>query len=317
MATRAAAGHVAAVRRFSRAYTRRIGALNEGLLASPYSLSEVRVLYELAHRHDPTAAELGRELGMDAGYLSRMLRAFVQRGLVRRARSAADGREALLRMTAKGRAAFAALDARQNAEVAAILRPLAAAERRRLVEAMGTVERLVAPRDGDDSSGAPSAAATVTLRPHRPGDMGWIVHRHGALYAQEYGWDERFEALVARIVADFIDHLDPARERCWIAEREGEFVGCIFVVKKSTTVAKLRLLLVEPSARGLGVGSRLVDECVAFARAAGYRKMMLWTNSILHAARRIYERAGFRLVDEEPHHSFGHELVGQTWEVKL
>jgi DNA-binding MarR family transcriptional regulator/GNAT superfamily N-acetyltransferase len=297
------------VRRFNRFYTRRIGALRAGLLDSPFSLTEARLLYELAHRDRPTAAELARDLGVDAGYLSRMLRALERRRLISRERSRADARQSLLGLTAEGRRTFATLDTRSSAEVRAMLGRLSDAGQRRLVGAMRDVEQLL--------DAAPRPQAPYLLRPHRPGDMGWVVHRHGALYAQEYGWDERFEALVAKIVARFIERFDPKRERCWMAERDGEIVGSVFLVSKSPTVAQLRMLYVEPHARGLGIGKRLVDECERFAREQGYRRIVLWTNSILHAARHIYEAAGYRLVAEKPHHSFGHRLVGQTWELKL
>ena len=300
---------VDAVRRFNRLYTRRIGALRAGLLDSPFSLAEARLLYELAHRDRPAAAELARDLGLDAGYLSRLLRGLERRRLINRERSKSDARQSLLSLTAAGRRTFATLDARSNAEVRAMLGKVSDAGQRRLVEAMRDVERLL--------GAAPEPKVPYLLRSHRPGDMGWVVHRHAALYAQEYGWDERFEALVAAIVAKFIDNFDPRRERCWIAEREGEIVGAVFLVAKSPTVAQLRMLYVEPGARGLGIGRRLVDECERFAREKGYRKIVLWTNSILHAARHIYEAAGYRLVAEEPHRSFGHRLVGQTWELKL
>ena len=300
---------VDAVRRFNRLYTRRIGALRPGLLDSPFSLAEARLLYELAHRERPAAAELARDLGLDAGYLSRLLRGLERRRLISRERSKSDARQSLLSLTAAGRRTFATLDTRSSAEVRAMLGKLSDAGQRRLVEAMRDVERLL--------GAAPEPKVPYLLRPHRPGDMGWVVHRHAALYAQEYGWDERFEALVAKIVAKFIDGFDPKRERCWIAERDGAIVGSAFLVKKSPTIAQLRMLYVEPDARGLGIGKRLVDECERFAREKGYKKIVLWTNSILHAARRIYETAGYRLVAEEPHHSFGHRLVGQTWELKL
>jgi DNA-binding MarR family transcriptional regulator/GNAT superfamily N-acetyltransferase len=300
---------VDAVRRFNRLYTRRIGALRAGLLDSPFSLAEARLLYELAHRERPAAAELARDLGLDAGYLSRLLRGLERRRLISRERSKSDARQSLLSLTAAGRRMFATLDARSNAEVRALVGKLSDAGQRRLVEAMRDVERLL--------GAAPEPRVPYVLRPHRPGDMGWVVHRHAALYAREYRWDERFEALVATIVAKFIDNFDPRRERCWIAEREGEIVGSVFLVSKSPTIAQLRMLYVEPAARGLGIGKRLVDECERFAREKGYRKIVLWTNSILHAARHIYEAAGYRLVAEEPHHSFGHRLVGQTWELKL
>jgi DNA-binding MarR family transcriptional regulator/GNAT superfamily N-acetyltransferase len=298
-----------AVRRFNRFYTRQIGVLQNGLLRSPFSLTEARILYELAHRERPTATEIGKALGLDAGYLSRILRGFERRGLVEKTASEADGRQVLLSLTEQGREAFGELNARSNEEVAAMLSGLPACEQDRLVEAMHAIEELLGAR--------PEPKVPYLLRPHRPGDMGWVVHRHGVLYAQEYGWDERFEALVAEIVAGFIRNYDPKRERCWIAERDGEIVGSVFLVRHSETVAKLRLLLVEPRARGLGIGSRLVEECIRFAEETGYRKITLWTNSVLHAARRIYQAAGFRLVREEPHHSFGHDLVGQTWELTL
>ena len=300
---------VAAVRRFNRFYTQRIGVLQDGLLSSSFSLTEARVLYELAHREQPTASELGKDLGLDAGYLSRVLRGFERRGLIERRPSKADGRQNLLSLTDAGRAAFAPLDERSHSEIGAMLRPLPAPGQRRLIEAMGAIERLL--------GAPPEPAAPYLLRPHRPGDLGWIVHRHGVLYAQEYGFDERFEALVAKVAAQFLQSFDARRERCWIAERAGEIVGSVLLVRASDEVAKLRLLLVEPEARGLGIGARLVEECERFARQAGYQKITLWTNSVLDAARRIYEKAGYRLVREEPHHSFGQDLVGETWELDL
>jgi DNA-binding MarR family transcriptional regulator/GNAT superfamily N-acetyltransferase len=305
----AEAHRVAAVRRFNRFYTKRIGVLHEGLLHSPFPLTEARVLYELAAREGVTATELCRELGLDAGYLSRILRRFGERGLVRRTPSQADGRQHHLWLTERGRAAFVPLDQASRAEVGGMLAALSESQQRGLLDAMVTLERLL--------GGGPLSETPYILRRHRPGDMGWVVHRHGLLYAQEYGWDERFEALVAGIVAQFIEHQDPLRERCWIAEQGAESLGSVFLVEESERVAKLRLLLVEPRARGLGIGTRLVQECEAFAREAGYRTIRLWTNSVLHAARRLYERAGYRLVHEEPHHSFGHDLVGETWELQL
>ena len=297
------------VRGFNRFYTRKIGVLREGHLDSPFSLTEVRVLYELAHRESPAAAELAQDLGLDPGYLSRMLSRFERRGLIERKPSAQDARRSLLSLTAQGRATFAPLDAKAREDIERMLGGLAPDSRSRLVTAMRSIETVLgAPAEGPEP---------YLVRSHRPGDMGWVVHRHGVLYAQEYGWDERFEALVARIVADFIQHEDPAKERCWIAERHGEIAGFVFLVKKSKTVAKLRLLLVEPSARGLGIGSRLVGECERFARQAGYRKIILWTNNVLKDARRIYERAGYRLVHEEPHQQFGEGLIGETWELAL
>ena len=300
---------VDAVRSFNRFYTKQIGVLREGLLGSPYSLTEVRVLYELANRSQPTAAALGRDLGLDPGYLSRILRSFARRGLVAKARSAADGRQSLLSLTARGRKAFAPLNAKSHDEVAAMLARLSAAEQRRLIDAMRAIQSLL--------GGHAEPRVPYLLRSHRPGDMGWIIHRHGALYAEEYGWDETFEALVAEIAAAFIRTFNPKREHCWIAEREGEIVGCVFLVRKSPTVGQLRLMYVEPKARGLGIGSRLVEECLRFARQVGYRKVVLWTNSVLAAARHIYEKAGFRLIQSEPHRSFGHDLIGETWELTL
>jgi DNA-binding MarR family transcriptional regulator/N-acetylglutamate synthase-like GNAT family acetyltransferase len=309
MARSALEQRIAAVRRFNRFYTQKIGALEEGLSRSPFSLTEARVLYELAHRESPTAVELGKDLGLDAGYLSRILRGFERHGLLRKQRSKADGRQSHLLLTAQGRRAFAPLNAHSSEEVRALLDKLSDAQQRRLLDAMHTVEDLLGAR--------PAGQAPYLLRSHRPGDMGWVIHRHGALYAQEYGWNEQFEALVARIAAKFIEHYDPAREHCWIAEQDGEIVGSVFLVKQSATVAKLRLLIVDPKARGLGLGARLVEECIRFARQKGYRKLVLWTNSVLDAARHIYEKAGFRLVKSEPHRSFGHDLVGQNWELKL
>ncbi|MFZ5824946.1 MAG: bifunctional helix-turn-helix transcriptional regulator/GNAT family N-acetyltransferase [Bacillota bacterium] len=300
---------VEAVRRFSRFYTGKIELLNEGLLRSPFSLAEGRVIYELAHRERSTATELSAALSMDPGYLSRILSRFSRRGLVHREPSKADGRQSLLRLTEKGQDAFALLNARSRAQIEELLNPLSPAEQNRLVEAMATIEELLGEK--------PAPKVPYIIRPHQPGDLGWVVQRHGALYAAEYGWDERFEGLVASIVADFVGNFDPQRERCWIAEREGENVGSVFLVKQSETVGKLRLMLVEPKARGLGIGTRLVDECLRFARRVGYRKITLWTDSILLPARRLYARAGFCLVHEERHCSWGPDLVGETWELEL
>jgi DNA-binding MarR family transcriptional regulator/ribosomal protein S18 acetylase RimI-like enzyme len=303
------AQRVDAVRRFNRFYTRQIGVLNEGLLHSPLSLTEARVLFELAHRKTPIATEIGDELGLDAGYLSRILRGFQKRRLMTRRRSADDGRRTMLALTKRGRDTFAELNRRSHQETGAMLKRLPQTEQTRVVDAMRLVERALRP--------PVEPPASFVLRPPHPGDLGWIVHRHGALYAQERGYDERFEALVARIVADFVEHLDPRRERCWIAEAAGEVVGCVFLVKKSKVIAKLRLLLVESRARGLGIGQRLVAECVRFARQARYRKITLWTQSDLYAAKRLYKQAGFRLVGRQSHHSFGQDLVAETWELKL
>ena len=300
---------VEAVRRFNRFYTKQIGVLHEKLLRSPFSLTEARVIYELAHHEQTTATELVNELGLDGGYVSRVLREFEKHGLLAKQPSETDARLSILQLTGKGRKAFATIDTRSRRQIETVLKGLSTAGQNRLVEAMNTIAGLLGAQ--------PEPKVPYLLRPHQPGDMGWVVHRHGVLYAEEYGWDERFEALVAGIVSNFIQRYDPKRERCWIAEREGEIVGTMFLVKKSKTTAKLRLLLVEPEARGLGIGTRLVQECSRFARQAAYRKIVLWTNSVLHAARRIYQAAGYRLVREEPHHSFGHDLIGETWELKL
>jgi DNA-binding MarR family transcriptional regulator/N-acetylglutamate synthase-like GNAT family acetyltransferase len=300
---------VEAVRRFNRFYTMRIGVLQEGLLQSGFSLTEARVLFELAHAEAATATALAAELGLDPGYLSRILERFSKGGLLRRAPSHEDRRRSLLALTDRGRATFSDLDARSRDEIASMVGELDVAEQYRLVEAMRAIEGLL--------GGRPDRSVPYVLRTHRPGDMGWVVHRHGVLYAQEYGWDESFEALVAEIVARFIRRFDPKAERCWIAEREGRNVGCVFLVRHSKRTAQLRLLLVEPDARGLGIGRRLVEECTAFARLPGYSRIILWTQRLLQPARKIYAAAGYRLTREEPHHSFGHDLVGETWELVL
>jgi DNA-binding MarR family transcriptional regulator/N-acetylglutamate synthase-like GNAT family acetyltransferase len=298
---------VDAVRAFNRFYTRHIGVLDEGHLHSPFSLAEVRILYELAHRDGPVAADLCRDLGLDPGYLSRILLKFRKNSLLTRKPSPEDARQSRLFLTPAGRKTFGPLGRSAAREVARMIEPLSAADRERLVSAMRTIERLL---------GKP-AAEPYTLRPHQSGDMGWVIHRHGALYAREYGYDQRFEALVAEIAAHFLRNFDPARERCWIAERGGEIVGSVFLVKQSAEIAKLRMLLVEPSARGIGLGRRLVEECVAFARHAGYRSVTLWTQASLDAARHIYQNAGFRLVHEEPHEDFGLRQTSQTWDLTL
>jgi DNA-binding MarR family transcriptional regulator/N-acetylglutamate synthase-like GNAT family acetyltransferase len=302
-----------AVRRFNRFYTREIGLLQEGLLDTPFSLTEARVLYELAHRDKSTAAVIGSELGLDAGYLSRILGNFEKGKLVEKTLSEIDRRQSFLTLTKQGRKIFAPLETRSKAQVAAILATLPEADQRRLIGAMETVQGLL----GKSTVSAGSSGEQYLLRPHQPGDMGWVVHRHGVLYAQEYGYDETFEALVADIVAKFIQHYDAKRERCWVAEREGEIAGSVFLVAESKTVAKLRLLLVEPSARGLGIGARLVAECVQFARRAGYKKIVLWTQSELDAARHLYKKAGFHVIEKKHHHSFGKDLTAETWEVAL
>ena len=302
--------HIDAVRRFNRFYTRRIGVLRAGLLGSPYRLTEARLLYELAQGGQATASALGRDLGLDLGYLSRLLQGLKRRGLVRARRAAHDGRQSLLTLTAKGRQAFAVLDSRSRDATGAMLAPLPEHDRERLVGAMRTVEGLL-------SNKRNNKRGEIALREHRPGDLGWVVERHGALYAEEYGWDERFEALVAGIVARFVKHFDAARERCWIAEIDGERVGAVLVVKQSRSAAQLRLLIVEPAARGRGLGRRLVEECIAFARAKGYRRLVLWTQSNLAAARALYRRCGFRRVRKERHSSFGYDLVGEFWQLAL
>ena len=298
------------IRRFNRFYTRQIGVLQEHLLESQFSLTEVRVLYELAHRDKITAKALCLDLGLDRGYLSRMLQAFETNGWITATPSPDDRRSLFLSLTSKGRKIFEPLDRRSSDEVAAMLNRLAPDQQEKMLAAIRDLESVLAP-------GAVPTTQYI-LRPHHPGDMGWVVQRHGALYWQEYHYDERFEALVAEIVAEFIPHLNPKRERCWIAEKEGVNVGSVFLVRKSETVAKLRLLLVEPSARGLGIGKRLVEECLRFAREAGYKKIMLWTQSELTAARKIYQAAGFELIAEEKHDSWSRKnLIAETWELKL
>ncbi len=343
---------VQVVRRFNRFHTRQIGVLQEHLLHSQFSLTEVRVLYELAHRASVTAVELCRELGLDRGYLSRMLRNFEKHGWIKTTPSPADRRRIFLSLTSKGEKTFAPLDRQSSDEVAAMLARLSALQQKDLLGAMRVIESILSPtpklhdpklptlshrtrKDGVPGGvetgetpvapcqiamppRSPASQSAYILRPHQPGDVGWVVHRHGVLYSQEYGYDERFEALVAEIVAEFIRNFDPKRERCWIAEKDGDPLGAIFLVKKSKTVAKLRLLLVEPSARGLGIGGRLVSECVKFAREVGYTKILLWTQSELHAARHLYEHAGFKRIARKPHQSWGRkDLVAETWELKL
>ena len=293
---------VGAVRSFNRFYTRQIGVLREHLLESQFSLTEVRILYELAHRPTLTSADLCRVLGLNAGYVSRVLKGFEKQGLITKIRSSADRRAAQLQLTDQGQATFRSLDEASQSEVVSMLKRLSAPEQNQLTEAMNSIRRLLGESD-----------TSYLLRDPRPGDMGWIVHRQAVLYAQEYGWNTEYEALVAEIVAKYLRDFDPRWERCWIAEKDGSVVGSAFVVREDDATAKLRLLYVDPCARDLGVGSRLVDECLRFARQVGYRKMVLWTNSILADARRLYERAGFELVEEEPHHSFGKDLVGQVW----
>jgi len=302
---------IAIFRRFNRMYTRFIGTLNEGPLNSPYSLAEARVLYELATRNAPKAREIADELGVDAGYLSRLLGRFERDGLLKRKVSEQDGRYAELTLTGRGRSAFKKLNALSEEQAQTVLEDLPPSGRMQLMDCMRTMERILTKID--------RSRMNYILRPHRVGDMGWIVYREGLGYAEQYGWDETFEALVARIVDQFVTNFDSNRERCWIAEIDGQNVGHIFLVKhpEEADTAKLRLLFVEPCARGMGLGDALVKECIRFARTAGYKKVVLWTQSILVGAHRIYERAGFRLVNEAPHRSFGKDLVGQTWELTL
>ena len=314
---------VQSVRGFNRFYTRRIGVLQEHLLHSRFSLTEVRVLYELAHRDSATAVELRHQLDLDRGYLSRMLQNFQKHGWIKATPSRADRRRVLLSLTAKGWRVFTPLDRRSSEEVGAMLKQLSSVQQERLLNSMREIEWILNPSKAPLShvlktSPRERRQSDFFLRSHRPGDMGWVVQRHGELYWQEYKYDERFEALVAGIVAEFVQNFDATRERCWIAERNGERLGTIFLVKKSDRVAKLRLLLVEPSARGMGIGKRLVSECVSFARQAGYEKILLWTQSELHAARHLYEQAGFKRIAEEPHQSWSrNDLVAETWELKV
>jgi DNA-binding MarR family transcriptional regulator/GNAT superfamily N-acetyltransferase len=302
-------GQIAAVRAFNRFYTRKLGVLDQHLGQSPFSLSEARVLYELAHRDDLAAKEIGIELGLDPGYLSRIVQNFDEIGLITRKPLASDRRQVRLSLTAKGRQAFAKLNLSSQNEVAAMLAVLSKEERGRLTGAMATIEDVLEP--------GTSGRASFLLRSHRIGDMGWVISRQAVAYAEEYGWDISYEALVAEICGQFIRDYDPSREHCWIAEAGGEPVGSVFLVKASGEVAKLRLLLVEKKARGLGVGRALVEQCIRSAREKGYKRMTLWTQSILVAARGIYQHAGFHRVAEEKHHSFGVDLVGETWEMEL
>ena len=296
-----------AIRHFNRFYTRRIGALQPQYLSSPYSLPQARVLYELGQRGECTASELGTDLDLDLGYLSRLVQGLKRNGLVLGEAAKEDARRVRLTLTTKGRKAYQQLDARSRDEVGAMLAKMGATEQTRLVDALQAVEGVLdSKKDG-----------RLTLRAHRPGDMGWVIGAHGRIYAAEYGWDERFEALVAGIAKDFVERLDPGMERCWIAELNGEPVGCVFVVKKSKSVAKLRLLIVEPKARGIGLGRRLVDECIRYARETGYRKLVLWTQSNLVAARNIYKATGFKLVQRQVHQDFGVKLTGEYWELAL
>lgn len=300
---------IEAVRRFNRFYTQKIGVLQEGLLKSQFTLSQLRVLYELAYRQHPKAADLSNDLNLDPGYLSRILSDFEKRGLIERKQSADDARESLLALTKKGADAFAPLNVRSHDEMAEMLSGLSASHQNRLLESMENIENLLNAKSEEKVS--------YILRPHQPGDMGWVIYRHGVLYSQEYAWDEQFEALVASICVKFLQKFDPKRERCWIAEKDGEIVGSVFLVKHSKNIAQLRMLYVEPFTRGMGIGRRLVDECIRFSRQTGYKKIILWTQSNLSAARHIYEATGFKIIKKEPHHSFGHDLVAEIWELVL
>lgn len=322
MTDRSLEADIATMRHFNRFYTQRIGVLRQGLLQSRFSLTEARLLFELAHRSDSgnpgrgdelAASQLCRELDLDPGYVSRILKRFERAGLLRRRAAPRDARRSLLAITPKGRAAYAPLDKRSRAEIAALVKPLGEAGRRQLIAAMARIESLL--------GGQSERPAPYTLRSHKPGDIGWVISRHGSVYAEEFGWDITFEAMVAEIAAKFLRDFNPEREACWIAERDTERgperIGSVFVVEQSKTVAKLRMLVVDATARGLGLGNRLVETCEDFARAKGYRKMVLWTNANLLDARRIYEKRGFKLVSSEPHHSFGKDLIGEYWEKPL
>jgi DNA-binding MarR family transcriptional regulator/GNAT superfamily N-acetyltransferase len=301
---------IAAVRRFNRYYTRHIGVLRKTFLDSPYSLGEARVLYEIASQDSPTASEIARRLDLDAGYLSRVLRNFERRGLIRRRTSPKDGRQSHLTLTPRGKKSFMPLDARSERATAAMLEKLKPTGQTRLVAAMATIETLLENQE-------PTPQRSYILRAPRPGDFGWIVKRNAELYAQDYGWVAPFEGVCAQIVADFVNKFDESREHCWIAESDGENVGAVMLANDGNGVARVRLLLVEPKARGLGIGARLVDELIRFARAAGYRKITLWTHSVLTAARHIYQKAGFKLMRSEEHQSWGRPVVSEHWDLEL
>lgn len=301
-------GAIGAIRKFNRFYTKQLGLLERGLLGSNFSLTEARVMYELAHRSEPLASELARDLDLDFGYLSRLLKRFEQLGFLKRVRSQSDARQSSLQLTRGGRDAFADLDRAARRQVAALIKPLGAAERSELLCAMQRVERLLNPQ---------AATQEFSVRDLKVGDVGWIVHRQGLLYAAEYGWDHTYEALVAEILALFVKNFDAVREHAWVAERDGQIVGSVFLVRLNERLAKLRLLYVEPSARGLGIGAHLVRLCIDYARVQGYETLTLWTNDVLISARRIYQAYGFTLVKEERHHAFGKDLVGQNWDLDL
>lgn len=297
------------IRQFNRFYTKQIGLLNEHLLESPFSLTEARIIYELAHRENSTATELSAELNLDAGQLSRTLRDFEKRGLIQKVRSESDARQTILKLTQKGKDEFKSLNSLSSDQIEALLSNLSREKQNRLVKAMSEIETILSDDKPEDKS--------FILRNPGAGDFGWVVQKNGEVYSEEYHWDEEYEGLVAEIVADFVKNFDAKRERCWIAEKDGVNIGAVFLVRKDDTTAKLRLLIVDPKARGLGVGKRLVEECTRFARKTGYKKITLWTNSVLSAARHLYESEGYKVVKAEPHHSFGQDLVGETWELNL
>ncbi|HET6268289.1 MAG TPA: helix-turn-helix domain-containing GNAT family N-acetyltransferase [Acidobacteriota bacterium] len=300
---------IAAVRQFSRFYTRRLDILRQEIYSSPFTLGQVRVLYEIAHRKDPTSTQIAEDLGLNAAYFSRLLRSLENQKLVKRTRSSTDGRRSLLSLTARGEKTFAQLSDRADEQIRTLLQKLSPSDQASLAGAMSRIKRLLEDPSREDRS--------FFLRTHQPGDMGQVVHSHGVLYPSEHGYNEQYEADVAEIVAKFLRHFDPKRERCWIAEKDGENVGSIFCVKESERVARLRLLLVEPKARGIGIGSQLVRQCLKFASQAGYSKIILWTQSDLDAARAIYQKFGFRCVRKDRHQSWGRSLTGETWELRL
>ncbi|MHA2497370.1 MAG: bifunctional helix-turn-helix transcriptional regulator/GNAT family N-acetyltransferase [Candidatus Hodarchaeales archaeon] len=302
---------IAEIREFNRFYTRIIGVLRKGLLHSPFSLTEARIIFELAHKKELTATDLCRDLGLDQGYLSRILVRLEKQDVLQKVKSQKDGRQRILSLTPKGEKEFELLNTRASDEVADILQRLTESDQLRLIKAMKTIASIL-----DEGF---KYSEPFFLRTHHSGDMGWVTYRHGVIYSQEYGWNEEFEALVSQIVADFIKNYNPTRERCWIAEMHGEPVGSVFLVQdpEDVATAKLRLLLVEPRARGLGLGTRLVEECVRFSKECGYQKIVLWTNDVLVDARSIYIKKGFNLIDQEKHHSFGHDLIGEYWELIL
>jgi len=299
------------IRGFNRRYTRQLGLLDNGLLGSEFTLTEARVLYELANGEDSTATQIAGELGLDLGYMSRLIKKFARRRYIKRTRSPVDARQSRLQLTGRGRDVFEPLDRAARHQIAEMIAPLAPEQRSELLSAMRSVQRLL------EVGSTETPREPYGIRPLEVGDIGWITHRQGILYSREYGWDATYEALVAEILAGFVRNYDATLERGWVAEREGGIIGSVFLVRASADLAKLRLLYVEPTARGLGLGRRLVQECIEFARLKGYKTLTLWTNDVLVSARRIYQAAGFQLAQEERHHSFGKDLVGQTWDLAL